>query len=131
LRSPDGSKSAQVLFKAGKSCDGYFTNEDIIAQTQTAMDIVQKHYPPDEPMFIFDNATTHLKCPATAPSATKMTKNPSMKFGTEVMVTVNGRIQYALDGKPHKVFIQMGPGQLPDREPQLFYDSNGVFIGMT
>jgi hypothetical protein len=40
LCSPDGSESAQVLFKAGKSHDGDFTNEDIIAQTQTAMDIV-------------------------------------------------------------------------------------------
>jgi hypothetical protein len=131
LRSPDGSESAQVLFKAGKSCDGYFTNEDIIAQTQTAMDIVHKHYPHDEHLFIFDNATTHSKRPATAPSATKMTKNPSTKFGAEVLATVNGKTQYASDGKPLKVVIQMGPGQLPDGQPQLFYDSNGVFIGMT
>jgi hypothetical protein len=110
LCSPDGSQSAQVLFKAGKNCDGYFTNEDIIAQTQTAMDIVQKHYPHDEHTFIFDNATTHSKHPAMAPSATKMTKTLSMKFGAEVTVTINGKIQYASDGKPQKAVIQMGPG---------------------
>ncbi|KAF8239630.1 hypothetical protein L208DRAFT_1464357 [Tricholoma matsutake] len=48
LHSPDGSESMQVLFKAGKTCDGCFTNKDIIMQTQMAMDIVQKHYPHDD-----------------------------------------------------------------------------------
>jgi hypothetical protein len=61
-------------------------------------------------MFIFDNVTTHSKCPAAVPSTTKMTKNLSTKFCTEVMVTVNGKIQYALDGKPQKAVIHMGPG---------------------
>jgi hypothetical protein len=61
LWSPDGKEAAQVIFKAGKNRDGYFTNEDIIQQTQQAMDIVQKYYPQDRHMFVFDNATTHSK----------------------------------------------------------------------
>jgi len=52
-----------VLFKPGKNCDGYFTNENILEQTQLAMEIVKKYYPGDNHVFIFDNVTTHLKRP--------------------------------------------------------------------
>src|SRR5947209_17482597 len=45
LRSPDGSEHTRVLFKAGKSRDGYFTSEEIIAQAHHAMDILLKYYP--------------------------------------------------------------------------------------
>ena len=102
LQSPDGKEAAQVIFKAGKDQDGYFTNEDIIQQTQQAMAIVEKYYPHDQHMFIFDNTTTHSKQPAAAPSARKMTKNPSKNFGVEVTIRENGKIQYLPNGKPQK-----------------------------
>ena len=36
LSSPDGKQSAQQLFKPGKNCDGYFSNE--------AINILQEYY---------------------------------------------------------------------------------------
>jgi hypothetical protein len=69
LQSPDGKESVQVLFKAGKSRDGYFSNEEILAQCQKAMDIVQASWPNEDHMFVFDNAMTHLKRPDGSLSA--------------------------------------------------------------
>jgi len=130
LRSPDGKVAARVLFKAGKNRDGYFTNENILEQTQIAMEIAKTYYPTDNHLFIFDNATTHLKRPPTAISARKMTKNPSTTFGIEVTVIENGKIKYAPDGKPQKNKLPMPPGKFSDGEPHDFYN-NGVFKGMT
>jgi hypothetical protein len=130
LQSPDGTETARVIFKAGKARDGYFTNDNILEQTAQAMDIVKKHYPNDEHIFVFDNATTHSKRLATAPSASKMTKNPSTKFGVEVSVMVDGKVQYAANGKPQKHTVQMGPGRLLNGEPQYFYEGE-VFKGTT
>jgi hypothetical protein len=130
LQSPDGKETARVLFKAGKNREGYFTNENILEQTQTAMDIAEKHYPNDHHIFIFDNATTHLKRPATALSARKMTKGPSKTFGVEVTVFENGKIRYTPDGKPKKQKVPMGAGKFEDGTTQEFYE-DGVFIGMT
>ena len=61
LRSPDGKDAARVLFKAGTNRDGYFTNEEILEQATHAMKILQKHFPNDQHVFIYDNARTHLK----------------------------------------------------------------------
>jgi hypothetical protein len=61
LRSPDGKESARVLFRAGKSRDGYFANNEILQHIKTAKVILQKHYPNEDHVFVFDNATTHLK----------------------------------------------------------------------
>ena len=131
LRSPCGKEAARVLFKAGKNRDGYFTNENILEQTQLAMEITKKYYPDDEHVFIFDNATTHLKRPPTAISARKMTKNPSTTFGVEITVIENGKIRYAPDGKPEKKKIPMSPGKFADGTPHNFYNEDGVFKGMT
>ena len=111
--------------------DGYFTNENILEQTQLAMEIVKKYYTGDEHVFIFDNATTHLKRPPTAISTGKMTKNPSATFGIEIMVIENGKVRYAPDEKPEKKKIPMPPGKFADGQPHDFYDGNGVFKGMT
>lgn len=59
LRSPDGTESARVLFKAGKAQEGYFMSKDIQKQNNTAIDILEKHY--EDHVFVYDNATTHLK----------------------------------------------------------------------
>jgi len=61
LQSPDGQQRSRILFKAGKACQGYFTNEDILNHASTAMDILETHYPDEKHVLIFDNATAHLK----------------------------------------------------------------------
>jgi transposase len=129
LQSPDGQETARVLFKAGKAREGYFTNENVLEQAQCAMEIATKYYPADNHVFVFDNATTHLKRPATAISARKMTKNPSKTFGCEVTVFENGRIRYKTDGKPEKKKLPMDSGTYADGSVHEFYQ-NGVFIGM-
>lgn len=61
LMSADGTQSTQVLFKAGKQREGYFTNADILNHTRTAMDVLDKDYKDEDHVLVFDNATTHLK----------------------------------------------------------------------
>ncbi|KAJ6613395.1 hypothetical protein B0H10DRAFT_1711524, partial [Mycena sp. CBHHK59/15] len=77
LRSPDGTRSARVVMKPGKNKNGYFTNNEIRQQAKDAMDILKEFYPDKEHVFVYDNATTHLKRPEGSLSATKMTKGPS------------------------------------------------------
>ena len=69
LRSQDGSDSTRVLFKARKQREGYFTNEDIIKHTTHAMNILDSNYSHEDHVFVFDNATTHLKREEDALSA--------------------------------------------------------------
>lgn len=57
-----------------------------------------------------------------------MTKNPSTKFGGEITVSVDGKIQYAANGKPQKSTIQMGPGILPNGLPHYFYDTTSTTV---
>ena len=61
LQSPNGAKTACILFRAGKGQDGYYTNECIIQHAKKAIDILQKYYPNDDHVMVFDNATTHVK----------------------------------------------------------------------
>ena len=139
LRSLDGKESARVLFKLGKSRDGYFTNDDILAQTDVAMTIVSKHFPDNHHIFIFDNATTHLKRPDDSLSARKMPKFPP-KEGTNwgVEVTVKdpfGKITFGPDGKPRKIKVKMSDGKFSDGSPQPLYFPDGhqragIFKGM-
>lgn len=55
------SKFARVLFKAGVEREGYFTNKDILSQVRTAIDVLDAYYPNEQHVFVFNNATTHLK----------------------------------------------------------------------
>ena len=77
LRSPDGSESARVVFRAGKARDGYFTNQDIIDHATLAMGILSQHYPDEQHILIFDNTTTHLKRPDDTLSARRMSAKPT------------------------------------------------------
>jgi hypothetical protein len=77
LCSPNGSESARVLFKAGKNRDGYFSSADILIHTTRAMDIVTKHYPKNDHVFVFDNAPSHMKRADTALSACYMPLKPT------------------------------------------------------
>ncbi|KAG2030694.1 hypothetical protein BDR03DRAFT_936585 [Suillus americanus] len=61
LHSKDGSESTQVLFRAGKARDSYLTNQNITAHAAKAMNILEKDYPNEDHVLIFDNVSTHLK----------------------------------------------------------------------
>ncbi|KAG9224502.1 hypothetical protein CCMSSC00406_0002347 [Pleurotus cornucopiae] len=103
LRSPDGTESSRVLFKAGKNREGYFTNEDILAHAKKAMDILTQHYPNEEHILVFDNATTHLKRADDALSARKMPKGTSKlgkNWGVDVTaISPDGSALYDPSGK--------------------------------
>jgi hypothetical protein len=80
---------------------GHFTNEDTLKQTAMAMEILKKHYLDEDHVFVFDNATTHIKCADGALSARQMSKGiskPETDFGVKISVIRD-------DGKP---VYQMG-----------------------
>lgn len=61
LASPDGKQRTRVMFKPGKSRDGYFNNSNILNHAHSAMDVIESHFPNEDHVLLFDNATTHLK----------------------------------------------------------------------
>jgi len=81
-----------------------------------AMTIVSKHFPDNHHIFIFDNATTHLKHPDDSLSARKMPKFPPKEgtnWGVEVMVKDPfGKITFGPDGKPRKIKVKMSDGKI-------------------
>jgi hypothetical protein len=98
LRSPEKTKEARVFFRAGKNRKGYFTNEDILNQTTTAIDILTEFYPNKEHHFVFDNATTHTKRSDMALSACHMPK------GTKPVGEFSGAIVPVLDSDGNQVY---------------------------
>ncbi|KDQ59387.1 hypothetical protein JAAARDRAFT_126499 [Jaapia argillacea MUCL 33604] len=135
-----GDESARVLFKAGRSREGYFTNEDILSQVSNAMDILDRHRPDEDHVFIFDNATTHLKRPDDALSARKMSKAPTREgfplWGVETnVIGDDGKLLYGPNGKLLKQKVWMGDAQFADGRPQSLYFPDGhpragIFKGM-
>ena len=143
LTLPDGSRSAQRLFRPGTNRDGYFTNEEIIEQVDEAIDILHKYYPEFDQVFIYDNATTHLKRAEDALSARKMPQKipkPGQNWGIEISKRdpVTGKIMYRPDRSIEKTKILMRDGRFENGEPQPLYflmdhlDKNlrGMFKGM-
>jgi hypothetical protein len=153
LQSPDGKEKVRVVFKAGKNRQGYFTNEDILKQASSAMDILERHYPDEDHVMVFDNASTHLKRADDALSATHMPKfSPKLgkewdgtdwgegrqpkNWGVEVnVVDEDGKQVYRPDGAVLKQKVKMCDGTFADGSPQSLYypeghDLAGVFKGM-
>ena len=146
LSSPDGTESARVLFRPGANQEGYFTNEDILRQVDNAINILQKYYPNDNHLFIFDNATIHTKRPPGSLSARHMPKNtpklnpkkPEKEVNWLVEVDVigeKGRPIYGPDRKKLKKRVRMADAVLLNGEPQPLYfpeghPQAGVFKGM-
>ena len=126
LQSPNGDESARVLFKAGKGCDGYFTNDEVVAQVGRAMDILVKYYPNKDHIFVFDNAKTHLKHANDALSARKMPKFPSESWGIMVIAKdANGKPVRDGNGNVVKEKIRMADARLPNGVPQPLYFPEG------
>ena len=141
LLSPDGKQSARRILKPGVNRDGYFTNDDILKQVEEAMSIVKECQPLAEynHVFVYDNASTHLKRRDDAISARRMpkgTSKPGTNWGVEVKKhdPTTGKVIYK-NGKPEKVKIRMGNAQFADGTPQpLYFPENheraGAFKGM-
>ncbi|KAH9923306.1 hypothetical protein B0H21DRAFT_701256 [Amylocystis lapponica] len=126
LRSPNGEEEARRLFKAGKARDGYFTSDSVVLHATVAMDICDKWYPGERHIFIYDNATTHLKRPDDALSARQMPKLPTMPGKAVFMVSrdvkgADGKPVYGPDGKKLKEKVRMTDGQFTDGTPQSLY----------
>ena len=145
LTSPDGNQSARRLFRPGSNRDGYFTNDEIIEQVDEAINILNEYYPNSDfdHVFIYDNATTHLKRADDALSARKMPKNtpkPGKNWGIEVSKRdpVTGKLVYRPDRSVDKIKILMHDGRFENGQPQPLYfpmdhaDKNfrGIFKGM-
>ncbi|KIJ58494.1 hypothetical protein HYDPIDRAFT_178060 [Hydnomerulius pinastri MD-312] len=134
-RSPDGKESAQVLFRTGKSRDGWFTNEDILEQTSRTMDLLEKHYPNSDHVLIFDNATTHLKRAKGAISARHMPKGTKEWGVDKVVKDVAGKPVCGPDGKVMKMKLPMEDARFADGSTQPLYfppghEHAGKFKGM-
>jgi hypothetical protein len=138
LRTPDGKDSARVIFHPGKNREGYFTNEDILAQVEHAMAIVGQCYPDEDHIFLYDNATTHRSRPADSLSAIKMPRNPSKpdnNFGVQInVVGADGKLVYGSDGKLLKQKVRMKNGRFNGKEQEFYYPEGhqkaGLFKGM-
>lgn len=66
---------ARVIFKPGKSRDGWFTADNLLAQVDTAIDIFDGNTKGwAQGLFLFDNAPSHQKRAANALSARRMVK---------------------------------------------------------
>jgi hypothetical protein len=135
LVAPDG-RSARVILKPGKNRDGYFKNDEVLAQSNDAMDLVFELYPDFEHIFVYDNATIHAKRPEGSISARYMTKKMSANFGVEVTKRdANGNPCHKMgaDGVEvlQKIKIPMrDPNfELPDGSKQTFYYPNGEHKG--
>ncbi|KIK81763.1 hypothetical protein PAXRUDRAFT_806937, partial [Paxillus rubicundulus Ve08.2h10] len=135
LESPYRKESAQVLFRVGKQQDGYYTNGDIIQHAEKVMAILEKHYPNDHHILIFDNATTHVKHADDALSAQHLPKKPSEIWGIPITARdAHRNITYDADGKVVKKIL-MAPARFENGQPQPLYvleghERAGWFKGM-
>lgn len=142
LTSPDGKKSARRIFKPGKNRDGYFTNPDILDQAKEATEVLREFYPENDHIFVYDNATTHLKRAEDALSAKSMPKGiPKARtnWGIEVSKRdANGKLIYKPNGTVEKIKIQMRDAQFANGDSQPLYfpmdhpnvELRGKFKGM-
>ncbi|PBK80738.1 hypothetical protein ARMGADRAFT_1048913 [Armillaria gallica] len=124
LRSPDGSRSARVLFKAGKTRDGYFTNTKIIDQASNAMDILDEYFLRFQHVFEYNNATNHKKRCRNALSALKMTVNPSPVGKPNFLYTIK-------ESDDTELKVQMDDGRFADGTLQSLYfpESHPTLLG--
>ncbi|KAJ7673011.1 hypothetical protein DFH06DRAFT_979134 [Mycena polygramma] len=99
------------------------------------MDILNEFYPDEHHVFVYDNATTHLKRPEGSLSATNMTKGPSDKFFVHVNKRdANDKPVYDSNGNYVKVPIRMTDGTFNGQPQPLYFPEGhskaGMFKGM-
>jgi len=124
VTSRDGKRSSRRVMKPGKNRDGYFTNEDILDQFQDAVAIAKEEYPDDDHVFVYDNATTHLKRPDDAVSSTKMPKFPKTWLIDVTKRDTLGQPVKKADGSIEKIKGRMRDTTF-NGQPQALYFPNG------
>ncbi|KIM53833.1 hypothetical protein SCLCIDRAFT_17815 [Scleroderma citrinum Foug A] len=125
LCSPDGTESARILFRPGKGRDGYFSNDETIHHVEKAMAILEKYYPNEDHVFVFDNAPTHMKRPVDSLSARKMPKG-CREWGVDVPVRdAGGQVVLGPNGKALTTKARIANGLFKDGTPQEFYWAEG------
>ncbi|KAJ7307025.1 hypothetical protein DFH08DRAFT_657161, partial [Mycena albidolilacea] len=110
----DDNDEARLLFKAGKTRDGWFDSDDMLVEVERAIDIFErKTHKWATGLILFDNAPSHQKRTADALSARKMPKQPSPGW------------------THHKDGPQMRNSTLPDGSSQSFYhlDNHPTMLG--
>ncbi|KAF8593188.1 hypothetical protein BDV93DRAFT_461688, partial [Ceratobasidium sp. AG-I] len=95
---------------AGKARDGYFTNVEVAIQPRKAVELVQREYPEQTHVFIYNNTPSHAKTLVGAVSAKTMTKGPKENFTFK-----------SIDTRGVETQVQMEDGRLNDGSTQLFY----------
>jgi hypothetical protein len=123
--NPADPDLTQLLFRAGKSWDGYMTSDDVVDHVNHAMDILDKHYPDEHHIFIFDNARTHVKRADNALSARNMPKGPSKTVqsnagGYRAVRDQNGKLVRDRENKVVKEWVPM--------QNRWYYDDEGCKI---
>src|SRR5882672_2587671 len=112
------SRDAHILFKVGKTHEGYFTNTEILAQANRAMDIIDRNYPCEEHVFFYDNAKTHTARRPDALTVRNMPVNPPKNITKNLLCSIKNP-----DGSIDK--IRMQDGHFLDGTWQSFYFSEG------
>lgn len=98
LKGKDARRAHTYMYP-GKNCDGYFTNDDILAQASLGIDILEKDFPEYKHVFVYDNTKTHSKCFEDAISARQMPKGRQPWLLKVDHRDENGNLVYAEDGK--------------------------------
>src|SRR5882724_10090809 len=94
------SREARGFFQAGKNCEGYFDNEDLVQQTDRAINIFEsKTKCFTTGLWLFDNPPSHQKRPANGLSARKCQRSPT-KVGKEWSCNVQHHI-HSFPSTPH------------------------------
>ncbi|KAG2144548.1 hypothetical protein DEU56DRAFT_870337 [Suillus clintonianus] len=112
-RSRDGKESARVVFRAGKSRDGWYTSEDMLKQVTKVMDILENNYPESDHVLV-----------------------ESGNGGVETtLLGEDGKPVHGRDGKVLKTKVPMQDGRFADGRPQPLYfppghEHAGKFKGM-
>ncbi|KAG2361667.1 hypothetical protein BDR07DRAFT_1286661 [Suillus spraguei] len=120
-RSLDGKESARVVFRAGKSRDGWYTSNDMLKQVTNVMDILEKNYPESDHVLVFDNTSTHLKRADRVPSAHYMPKG-IQEWGMETtLLGEDGKPVHGHDRKILKTKVQMKDGHFTNGRTQPLY----------
>jgi hypothetical protein len=104
------SASARKILRAGKNRDGYFTNAGVAIQLREAIELVQREYPEQTHVFVYDNAPSHAKKSVGAVSAKPMTKFPKANLTFT-----------SIDARGVESQVRMEDGTLEDGRPQSFY----------
>ncbi|KAJ6584548.1 hypothetical protein B0H19DRAFT_926932, partial [Mycena capillaripes] len=144
LVRPKTGRRARKHMKPGKNCDGYFTNEDILAQAKEALEILPEFGDEIEHAFIYDNTTTHKKCADDALSARKMPKTKPGIYKTgkhagemrpnflveRTLKGPDGKPLHNPDGSFQKEKIQMASASFHDGRSQALYVKTGPDAGL-